>query len=248
MDPTKPLGCANNADGSLKDANDMTWSDPEDDNNVLLSKSDSILIRTPLPSGATTAVSHLAASPTPTSAHIDLRLPAAIDVGRSLRPRASNPSKSGNSAAQPTQERSTCQQPATRKRKANDQGDSTTPKKRQQKGKAKQKGKAQYKPQIESSDEDNDSVESKDSSGSDDKLDTIGEREAYLTSQRAKEDKARVCHFVAHCHLTNFFLWQTNTRTRDKRTDDIRGVFIPTTRRLEGSNVLRKGQICGICR
>jgi hypothetical protein len=34
MDPNKPLGFANNADGSLKDADQISWSDPDDKERV----------------------------------------------------------------------------------------------------------------------------------------------------------------------------------------------------------------------
>ena len=66
------------------------------------------------------------------------------------------------------------------------------------------------KTQFELSDGEQDSVESnnKSGSGNDKELDLIGNQDTYLTSQREKEDQARVCDSVAHCkyNSTSLFL------------------------------------------
>src|SRR6266481_4770060 len=104
MDPTKPPGCATNPDGSLRNADEMSWSDPGDSNydittsNLINNSYKNSSLATGGTSPVTTRYTSLVES-SATSAHSDLRPPAATSMSLQRQPHTSI-SHLGNSAAQ----------------------------------------------------------------------------------------------------------------------------------------------------
>src|SRR6266481_1343220 len=91
MDPTKPPGCTTNSDGSLRNADEMSWSDPGDSNHDITTSNliNNSYKNSSLATGGTSPVTMQYTSlveSSATSAHSDLRPPVATSMSLRCRP------------------------------------------------------------------------------------------------------------------------------------------------------------------